>query len=247
MLTFGRQPRAQRRAVVAADRSRPRPGAARGDAPPAAGRRSRRWPSPSSRRRALPIPTTLSIGVENVTLGGATLARVGADVKTDGDGLDIERLELRAPGVTQVRLSGRLGATPTGARFEGTTRIEADDPRALIAWLTDRTEQQAAAAGPLRLGGDVTLGGDAIAIERLKLELDRMTDRRARRPMPGRTTTGRRGSTPRSPRPKSISTASMRSARRCSATRRSTGRAMARSRSRLLVPSSPASRRSRPT
>jgi uncharacterized protein involved in outer membrane biogenesis len=123
----------------------------------------------------LPVPTMLSIGVENVTLGGATLARVGADVKTGADGVDIQRLELRAPGATQVRVSGRLRNAPTGTRFEGTTRIEAGDPRALIAWLTDRTEQQAAAAGPWKVAADVTLGGDAIAIERLKLELDRMT------------------------------------------------------------------------
>jgi len=122
----------------------------------------------------LPIPTTLSIDVENVTLGGAMLARVGADVKTDADGVDIKRLELRAPGGTQVRVSGRLRNAPAGTRFEGTTRVEANDPRALIAWLTDRTEQQAPAAGPWRVGADVTLGSDSIAIDRLKLELDRM-------------------------------------------------------------------------
>jgi large subunit ribosomal protein L24 len=123
----------------------------------------------------LPMPTTLSIGVENVTLGGAILARVGADVKTDADGVDIQRLELRAPGATQVRVSGRLRNTPTGTRFEGMTRVEANDPRALIAWLTERTEQLAAAAGPWRVAADVTLGNESIAIERLKLELDRMT------------------------------------------------------------------------
>ena len=122
----------------------------------------------------LPVPTTLSLNVENVTLGGAMLARVGADLKVDADGVDIRRLELRAPGVTQVRVSGRLRNAATGARFEGTTRIEANDPRGLIAWLTDRTEQQAAAVGPWRLGADVTLGSDSIAIERLKLELDRL-------------------------------------------------------------------------
>ena len=121
----------------------------------------------------LPVPTTLSISVENVTLGGALLARVGADLKVDADGVDIRRLELRAPGVTQVRVSGRLRDAATGARFEGTTRIDANDPRGLIAWLTDRTEQ-VPAVGPWRLGADVTLGSDSIAIERLKLELDRL-------------------------------------------------------------------------
>ena len=43
------------------------------------------------------------------------LARVGADVKTDADGVDIKRLEFRAPGVTQVRVSGDF-AMPRQAR-----------------------------------------------------------------------------------------------------------------------------------
>lgn len=124
---------------------------------------------------ALPIPTTLSIGIESVTLGGATLTRVGADLNVGADGLDIKALELRAPGLTQLRLSGHVGATATGVRFVGSTRVEANDPRALLAWLTERTDVQAVAAGPLRFGGDMTLGSDSIAIERLKLELDRMT------------------------------------------------------------------------
>jgi uncharacterized protein involved in outer membrane biogenesis len=123
----------------------------------------------------LPIPVTLSVAVESLTLGGSVLQRVGADVVTSADGLDIKGLEFRAPGITQVRLSGRLADKPGGLQFEGATRIEANDPRAFVAWLTEQSEPSAMASGPLRLGGDLTLRNDAIAIERLKLELDRMT------------------------------------------------------------------------
>src|SRR5262249_49020338 len=113
--------------------------------------------------------------VDSVTLAGAMLQRVGADVTTDGDGLDIRSLELRAPGLTQVRLSGRLATRPTGISLEASTKIEANEPRALLAWLTDRTEAQAVAAGPLRLDADVTLGNDRIEVERLKLDFERMS------------------------------------------------------------------------
>jgi large subunit ribosomal protein L24 len=123
----------------------------------------------------LPIPTTLSLAVESLTLGGAVLQRVGTDLATDADGLDIKALDFRAPGVTQVRLSGRLAAKPAGVQFEGSTRIDANDPRAFLGWLGERTETQPAASGALRLSGDLTLGSDAVAIDRLKLELDRMT------------------------------------------------------------------------
>src|SRR5262245_35055894 len=107
----------------------------------------------------LPIPATLNINAESVTLGGATLTRVGADLKADADGVDIKSLDLRAPGMTQMRLSGRLGTTSTGVQFVGSTKVEANDPRALVAWLTERNDAPAASTGPLRFGGDVTLGG----------------------------------------------------------------------------------------
>ena len=124
----------------------------------------------------LPIPAALSINAENVTLGGATLMRVGAELSAYADGVDIKSLDLRAPGMTQMRLSGRLGATSTGVQFVGSTKVEANDPRALVAWLTERSDEPAASStGPLRLGGDVTLGGDAITIKGLKVEFDRMT------------------------------------------------------------------------
>jgi len=124
----------------------------------------------------LPIPAALSINAENVTLGGATLMRVGAELNADADGVDIKSLDLRAPGMTQMRLSGRLVTTSMGAQFVGSTKVEANDPRALVAWLTERSDEPAASStGPLRFGGDVTLGGDAITIEGLKVEFDRMT------------------------------------------------------------------------
>jgi large subunit ribosomal protein L24 len=123
----------------------------------------------------LPIPAALNINAESVMLGGATLTRVGAELKVDADGVDLKGLELRAPGMTQMRVSGRLGATATGVKFVGSSTLEANDPRALVAWLTGRSDEQAASVGPLRLGGDVALGGDAITLEGLKLEFDRMT------------------------------------------------------------------------
>jgi large subunit ribosomal protein L24 len=122
----------------------------------------------------LRVPTTLSIAVESVTLGGAVLARVSGIVKADAEGVDINGLEFRAPGATQVRLSGRLDAKPAGVQFAGSTSIEANDPSALVAWLTERDDAPAVAAGQLRGAGDVTLGADTITIDRLKLELDRM-------------------------------------------------------------------------
>jgi large subunit ribosomal protein L24 len=126
------------------------------------------------RAQRLPVPVKLGISVETLTLAGAMLQRVGGDLKSDGDGWNIENFALRAPGLTQVGISGRLGATPGGVAFNGATKIESADPRALVGWLADRGNGQVPATGPLRLSSNIVLGGDKIVFDRLQAELDRM-------------------------------------------------------------------------
>src|SRR5262249_43002279 len=121
-----------------------------------------------------PIPVKLGISVENVTFAGALLQRVSGEVRADADSWDLEMLDFRAPGATQVRLSGRLDVNAKGIAFEGPAKVEARDPRALVAWLTDRADTQNITATALRAQGEVKLGSETIAVDRLKAELDRM-------------------------------------------------------------------------
>jgi uncharacterized protein involved in outer membrane biogenesis len=123
----------------------------------------------------LSVPAALNIKVDSLALAGATLQRLEARLETDGERPEIRSLEFRAPGVTQVRLHGRLGTNGAGIEFAGSTQIESGDPRALVSWLTDHTEPETILPGTLRLAGDVTLSNEAIAIDRFDLGLDRMT------------------------------------------------------------------------
>jgi AsmA family/AsmA-like C-terminal region len=122
----------------------------------------------------LPVAVRLGISVETVSLAGVMLQRVGGDLQSEGESWNIENFALRAPGLTQVAFSGRLGASPGGVAFDGATRIESADPRGLIGWLSDRGTGPAAPLGPLRLSSDVALSGAGIAFDRLQAELDRM-------------------------------------------------------------------------
>ena len=61
-----------------------------------------------------PIPVKFNIAVENVTFAGAMLQRVSGEVRADADAWDVEVLDFRAPGATQVRLSGRLSVGAKG-------------------------------------------------------------------------------------------------------------------------------------
>ena len=121
-----------------------------------------------------PVPLKLGLNVEALTVAGGTLQRAGAELRADGEIWHIDKLELRVPGLTQVRLSGRFDASSKTLGFKGPVRIDSGDPRALLAWLTDRADLQTP-GGSFRLSGDFSLGGERIAIEGLDAEVDRMT------------------------------------------------------------------------
>ncbi|HML14286.1 MAG TPA: AsmA family protein, partial [Xanthobacteraceae bacterium] len=122
-----------------------------------------------------PVPLQLGVGIDSVTLAGSPIQAVRGDFKLDSSGLDIETFEFRAPGATQVRVSGRLAFAGAEATFRGPATIEAADPRAFAAWLEGRDGAGRDPVGPMRASGEVTFGNDRIAIERLKAEIDRKT------------------------------------------------------------------------
>ena len=73
-----------------------------------------------------PIALSVGIGIEAVTLGGATLQSVRGDFKASGNSWSIDALEFRAPGGTQIKLSGRIDGAPQSPQFVGPVAIEID-------------------------------------------------------------------------------------------------------------------------
>src|SRR5712671_3213293 len=124
--------------------------------------------------RLPPIHVNLGISADVVALADAPLQQVSASLRGAGGAWDLESLELRAPGGTQLRLRGRVDITPRGPTFAGQGRIEARDSRALVSWLTAGSDGEVF-AGPFRAEGDVRLGGESIVFDRLKAEFDRDT------------------------------------------------------------------------
>jgi len=118
------------------------------------------------------LPVTLAISVDSVTLGGATLQGFGSDLRSDGTGWHLQKLELRAPGFTQVNLSGRLSPSGKGLGFSGGASVDSNDSKSLFAWLSGASPQ-APQIRPWNARGDVTLNADRIAVEHLKLEFER--------------------------------------------------------------------------
>ncbi|HVG52447.1 MAG TPA: AsmA family protein, partial [Xanthobacteraceae bacterium] len=119
-----------------------------------------------------PIPVSIGIGIDALTLGGATVQTLRADVKSADDNWSVDTFEFRAPGSTQVRLSGRLGGPSSAAEFSGPVAIESLDPAGLIAWL-ENTARRDGNLGALKLRSDVTAGATRLVFDRVSAEIDR--------------------------------------------------------------------------
>ena len=121
------------------------------------------------------IPIQIGIGIDQVALGGNTVANLRGDISTGAGGWNLERFEFRAPGYTQVRLSGHLAVGKDAVSFTGPAEVDAGDPKVLVAWLEGRADVAQGDLRPLRLRGDLTLASDRFAADRLSAVFDGKT------------------------------------------------------------------------
>ncbi|MHC4050660.1 AsmA family protein [Bradyrhizobium sp. 25ACV] len=116
-----------------------------------------------------PIPAQIEFNSDQIMLGGRPLQNIAAELQTDGRSWTFQRLELRAPGMTQLSLNG---AAPGADSFSGRLSVESSDPDALVAWLQGRSEINRRSTRPLRLAGNVTIAANHLAIDRLKADIE---------------------------------------------------------------------------
>jgi uncharacterized protein involved in outer membrane biogenesis len=155
------------RVLVASDGTRP---------PPAAAIRELIELGGAAFRPAFPM--SIGVGIDQITLGGNIVQNLRGDISSDASGWNLDRFEFRAPGYTQVRLSGHLAVDAGGVAFTGPAEVDANDPKVLAAWLEGRSDVPVTPPIDLRalsLRGDVTLGSEKVAIEKLRAEFDRKT------------------------------------------------------------------------
>ncbi|MGD9920137.1 MAG: AsmA-like C-terminal region-containing protein [Pseudorhodoplanes sp.] len=120
-----------------------------------------------------PIPTQVGFGVDALTLGGTSLQNIRGDIEFSRGSMTLSAFELRAPGFTQLRASGRLDKTDGRLSFAGPLDIASTDPSAFADWLEGAPGTSALPARPVQVRGDVMLGAGRIAIARMQASFDR--------------------------------------------------------------------------
>jgi len=119
-----------------------------------------------------PIPAKVEFSSEQIMLGGRPLQNITAILHGDADSWSIDRLDFRAPGATQVALSGAGSQAASPGSLKAALDIDSSDPDALMGWLQGRGEIAFRAQKPLHLHGDVSVAADRFALDAMKAEID---------------------------------------------------------------------------
>ena len=119
-----------------------------------------------------PLPGKLAVGIAGLTVGGTNVQSLHGVARFDATGWSLDGVELRAPGLTQVSLSGHVQQSGHGLAFTGPGALDSADADTLLAWLSGRGATASAGVRTLRARGDVTIAGDRLAVDGLDATLD---------------------------------------------------------------------------
>jgi uncharacterized protein involved in outer membrane biogenesis len=121
-----------------------------------------------------PLPLSVGVAVEAVSVGGAAIQALRGRVRFDADGgWALDDVTFRAPGFTAVNLSGRLGDAAQGLLLGGSASIQSADLKVLAAWLEGRADQTPGPPQTLTARGDITIAHDRFVLDHLSAALDR--------------------------------------------------------------------------
>jgi uncharacterized protein involved in outer membrane biogenesis len=121
-----------------------------------------------------PLPLSVGVAVEAVTVGGAAIQALRGDVRFDAErGWALDDIVFRAPGFSTVNLSGRLGNASQPLLLSGAASIESADLKMLSAWLEGRANPSPGPAQTLTARGDITIAHDRFVLDHLSASLDR--------------------------------------------------------------------------
>ena len=127
---------------------------------------------PSWRRSSRRCRASSRVGIAGLTVGGTNVQSLHGVARFDATGWSLDGVELRAPGLTQVSLSGHVAQSGRGLAFTGPGALDSADADTLLAWLSGRGAASSAGVRTLRARGDVTIAGDRLAVDGLDATLD---------------------------------------------------------------------------
>lgn len=123
----------------------------------------------------LPLPADIGVGVDTVTVGGTAIQSLHGTVRFNDGGWSLNGFQFRAPGLTQVDVSGQLADTAQGLAFKGPGTIDSADVDGLLSWLRGLGNAPSGQDKTLNAHGEITISGDRVAVDGLNASLGNET------------------------------------------------------------------------
>jgi large subunit ribosomal protein L24 len=118
-----------------------------------------------------PMPGEVVLGIDGLTVGGTTIQSLHGTMRFDDGGWSVEGFEFRAPGLTDVTVSGRLKQTAQGLAFSGPAALQSTNVAMLMAWLGGHSGLPSGQTGTFNAHGNISIAGDRLAVDRLTAQL----------------------------------------------------------------------------
>jgi large subunit ribosomal protein L24 len=118
------------------------------------------------------LPGKIGVAIAGLTVGGTNVQSLHGVARFDATGWSLDGVELRAPGMSQVSLSGHIAQSGGGLAFTGPGALDSVDADMLLSWLSGHGDTSSAGVRTLRARGDVTIAGDRLAVDGLDATLD---------------------------------------------------------------------------
>lgn len=121
---------------------------------------------------AAPVPVQIDITVDQIALGSRPIQNFAAGLRSDNDGWAIERLDLSAPGYTDVNLRGEVKRVDDGSRFDGFLAVDSKSSRSFQDWLLGKPLASYHYETPLVISAMAGIGKNGTDLSNLKMTID---------------------------------------------------------------------------
>ena len=120
-----------------------------------------------------PVLIEVDLNVDKIAVGGQPVQNVVAELRANRSAWSVAKLDMRAPGQTDISAAGTISQAGTGAAvFTGPVTIGSADPGSLFSWLRGRGDIDYRAQKPIRARANVTLAASRVGIDDLKADFD---------------------------------------------------------------------------
>lgn len=116
------------------------------------------------------VPIHIELTADQIAFGGRPVQNIALQLAASKNRWVLDKLSLRAPGATEITVSGAMSSNGAAPEFSGPLRIEAGEPETFLAWLQGRSDSAPINHRAMRLRSHMSLQSQRMVFGDLDVE-----------------------------------------------------------------------------